>query len=329
MNKMLQKVLSSRRVRYLVVPGLCILYAIISAVLYASPVSVTSISQHRENTEQNGFPILLTQGESWSQNIKSNENNLGIVSIHFGNKKQIAYKEVDKIRFELRNIESKKLIYQNEYRADLLQSVKYFPVGFPRIPDSQNKEYTLIFTSLSGNNRNSVIVDPNNPMLLHYVYKKGEILKNTTSIINFVSKKLYYMFTDKIFMKGSVIYLTPLIIYGLFLLSFKSKIIFKYRKYLLLVFVLIDIFISNQWYFGNQLIILLVWILVIISGKLTSITTNVYAIILLLICFISQYFGLISISNNSAVWCYYFLVMGLIQSIYELHITNKVNRIKS
>lgn len=154
----------------------------------------------------------LLKDHSVITTFKSNNNNLGIISIAFDTHNQI---NNDYLEFKIRETNSDQWYYINKYKVDQFQNSKYFPFGFPEIKDSYGKEYQIEIKSLSGETGNSFIMITNKTFLSKYSFPKTYLLQNKKYIPVFIYKKIssyihHITNIEYLYMIGVVIFLNYL-----------------------------------------------------------------------------------------------------------------------
>lgn len=312
--------INSKWIQLAFVPLVLFLFGAITTFMQASPISATvlSINQKLESKSINSKEILL-KGEQFKGKFLSKDNNLGIISIRFTDKKFVDYDDVDKIEFQLIDATTNRIMYDNTYRADLLQSVDAFPFGFPVIKESKNKQFIFIITSLNGNKANGITVDSNDNIIqTHHIYTKGEIAGSISGLINFIQRKVGFVLSDNEILLTSLFHFTPLILYFFSLLVFKRARDYPYSiELLLLLTILLDVFIVKEVFGSMYFALLAVWVSLVIKHNLESSVTYSYAFILCMVSLCIQFLGFSEISQKAGVWGYYFLIIGTVQLIHQ------------
>lgn len=128
----------------------------------------------------------LFEEDNINAEFKSNNNNLGIISVLFTTHSPI---NDDYLQFKIKESGNSDWYYSNKYKVDQFQDYQYFPFGFPEIKDSKNKKYQIEIESLNGIVGNSVEVVNNAPFLSKYSFPKTYLLQNKNQIPSFVFNK--------------------------------------------------------------------------------------------------------------------------------------------
>jgi hypothetical protein len=260
----------------------------------------------------------IHKGKKINGVFESRENNLGILAIRFNTFIRI---NKDSLIFRIKEKNAKDWYYTGKYKVDQFQPNDFFTFGFPIIANSQNKSYIFQLESIKGERNDAVALSEIEPVALaKYQFTKAELLQNKAFLPVFIYKKIYYSFTDFNFFVSSLPFLLPLLFS---MLSMKSILkLSKDRKNLFLqIFTLtlfIYLFLSPLMVVNSNLIFLAFWIFLLLFIRLESSVSFLYALIFLCLTPILLLFKKDMIAENFAIWTYYFLVVGTIQSIYEL-----------
>lgn len=313
---------------YGIIPFLLFSFGAIATLFLVSPLSFSLLTYQRQpQVIQQPTNNVLTKGERFIERIYAEENNLGIIAIHFSNTNTVEYENEDQLEFILTDLTSNKVIYKNYYRSGLLTSSKYFPFGFPKIVDSKGKQYQITITSLKGNINNALTLDKNKRMnQISYDYSKDEIIGTPENIFSFLVKKYALIFADNQTLFIAFEYFMPFIFYSIFLAFNKRGSANPYTNELLLLFIILyDIFLIPQIYGIMLFGLLSIWVIFIIRHKLESSITYLFSGILFVIALLLQYFQFIMIANKASDWGYFFLVIGTVQLYKEIRNRDKEN----
>ncbi len=292
---------------------------------------------------------LLT-GDKVEGEFTAAENNLGIVAVRFTIFSRVPYKDEDKVVFRIKEKGAKDWYYQNNYRAGLIYDVPVFPFGFPKILDSQGKQYVFEIQSLEGNQRNAVAVSRREPVIISkYETSKAFLLSDKKEFVYFTLKKFNALKTAEV-LYVSFIFLLPLIIHFLLItpqgekvsgrfntfiysripkqIYSKSKILFDltYIKVfllsLLLVMILSDIFIFQITYAAVYIVLIGIWIY-ILAGEFKSKISFIVSGLFLVLSSTLYYIYYEHLAELTAAWAFLFLCAGLIHALIEYKNENK------
>jgi hypothetical protein len=127
-------------------------------------------------------PKQIFKGE-----INSRYNNLGLIFLKFS---EIKRSKGDVLNFRLKEINNPSWLYQAPIQIDQFQNEKPFPIGFPTINNSKNKNYVYEL-ELNGASDSSLIIEKNNTTaVVRYVYPKATLLGNTQHLKEFLFNKI-------------------------------------------------------------------------------------------------------------------------------------------
>ncbi len=222
----------------------------------------------------------LLPGKVASVVFTADENNLGSVGVKFNTDNRI---NDDILEFRLKEEAKTDWIYVNEYKTDQFQNNKFFPFGFPKIPDSKGTVYLFEIESLQGTEDNAVSLSKKTPIIeSRYQFALQEIASNPILLLRFFAKKIFYNLGMIDFWTSNILYLIPFFTY-LFYLIIGRKISGAYstiKDYLSLCLIFfIGIEIVNQ-------------IIRIAGGQITSLQTlnNIFLSLLISLAVITASF---------------------------------------
>lgn len=322
------------------VPVLLLLFWIGFSLFFTSKYSLTVLAiPHIKQHFTSYKTTELLKGQKLRANFYAQENNLGIVSVRFFNFQRISD---DRVIFRIKEKQQREWFYEHAYKVDQFQSDELFTFGFPIINNSKGNEYTFEIESVQGRKGNAIALsEVYPPFVTQYQFDKTALLANKSSIIPFTISKLYYLFTDRNLFIASLIYLLPLIFYVLLTwhVGLILSIAWKYYPYLrirnsksmimrgknayilvhiYLIMIVLLIFFMDQTNSYVQILLIALWIWLIKIYKFESNVSYFLSLIFLLLCPLMIFTGYEMIAQRSAIWAYFFLVMGTGVAIGEV-----------
>ena len=155
------------------------------------------------------------------------EDNLGIVAVKFDTGGESID---DRITFRIKE-KGKGWHYKNTYKTDQFQNNKFFPFGFPKLENSQEKEFIFELIIVGQEPDKAVAVSSKKPNLqTKYKFSSRTFQEDKPALLRFIYKKLFYQIKRTSFLAICSVFLIPLLIYRLFLfylyLSPKRRIYF-------------------------------------------------------------------------------------------------------
>lgn len=323
----LKSIYNLKVVKWILIPFLLILLWIATSLFINSYKSFTVLEiAHYKNKNDNFKVDQISRGQSIEGVFRASENNLGIISVRFGEVPKTDLEIEDELLFQLKEVGSSKIIYQNKYKSGTLKSYEFFPFGFGQIKNSKGKTYDFKITSLKGNDYNVISISKENPIYItKYKFSKDEVFKTPKSILLYFIKKFTAFVTnsDKVF--SSLIFLLPFIFYASRLV-FQKEYKINLKTFLsgqnitqALVAVLIVSYIVLFKFINTGFMLGLVgiWVYTIIMTKSKSLVTFCFSFAIIVLAIFSIYLKLnISVDNASAI-AYFLLLFGFIQSITE------------
>ncbi len=115
----------------------------------------TVINEESQNTALHLSTQPLTHGKVITKTFSASEDNLGIVLVRFNTFERI---NTDQVTFRIKETDSSAWQYQHTVNTNQFQDNTYFTFGFPPIPKSKGKSYTIELTSLHGTPHNAVAI---------------------------------------------------------------------------------------------------------------------------------------------------------------------------
>ena len=170
-------------------------------------------------------PIDLYQNTTAQGSFKATHNHLGIIGVKFDTHQRI---NDDYLQFRIREKGQQNWLYTSKYKVDQFQNNKYFPFGFPKIENSQDRVYEIEIKSLSGKDHNYLTLSPfSDDFIIKYNFTKKYLQDNKNEIPYFLICKLF-SFTKHISLSSwAIIFFSPAILF-IFLGTKFGKSFIKY-----------------------------------------------------------------------------------------------------
>lgn len=295
----------------------------ISALLFNNKLSF-SVILHKEAqvAVKQITSEKLHKGDKIKGEFRAKENYLGLILLKFDNYVKQDYNSEDTLIFKIRQKGDSDWYFTNKYKSGILVDNSLFPFGFPVINESKDKIYVFEVESLSGNDKNSVGINKDNPILITgYQFPRNEIFSSNNTTSNYLIKKTIYSFTNTDFLLSSVVFLLPLIIFFLiYVMTYywkRIKHIGQVTLGILIVFILSDIFIIKDVYLGILMSLILGWIYILVKLKISSKINFIIALILILFWALLILFNINEFQNKINIWVYTFLAIGIGHAVFE------------
>jgi hypothetical protein len=337
----MKKISFNRFLTFAIIPFLLLLLWLALSLFFASKYSFSVIySAYGKGDFVSLKTDELLAKQKVSAKFKAKENNLGIISVRFKTFRRI---NNDKVIFRLKEVGRKDWFYQHTYKVDQFQDNDYFTFGFPIILDSEGKTYYYEIESTKGKKGDAVSISTTPPVFIaQYQFSKQHLFANKTMIPAFFIKKIAYSFSDINFVVSSLVYLLPFIFYifwcylarPLIEINFKPylKVVlrnwsiqlgnYSREKYMLFyiyfIAILILVFFMNVTNNYTYLTLIGSWILLIVIYRFESSVSYLLGLFFLLLCPVLFILNQEAIAENAAIWAYFFLVIGTMETIVEL-----------
>lgn len=329
--RLIKNISIKKYVYYFLIPSLLLFLWISLSIIYNSYAAISVLTYPDNN---NTYKIEdhikeIYRGETIHGEFKANENNLGIVSVRFNTFARI---NDDVLIYKIKEKDAKRGYYEYTYKVDQFQPDELFTFGFPIIKESKNKTYEFSLTSTKGRLKNAVAISPIDPIVVtKYQFTKSELLSDKKLFITHFWKKFLNSFSSIDFFVSSLVYLLPFVLYIFwfyqikpFLISFSVKHPeFKYIiKFNLVVAYILGLIIVNIFFVRqlssdiSTLILIVSWIIISKRYSLKSNITFLLALCFLLLIPLFSILNLLDIAERSAVWLYYFLIVGIFQQYF-------------
>lgn len=312
---------------YFLVPILLIFFGILVPIVLNSHSALTVVVVNYNKEVFTPFKSgEIHEKEIVNGEFFSKENNLGIVAIRFNTFHRI---NDDVIIFKIKEKGKSGWYYSGKYKVDQFQPDDFFTFGFPIINDSKGKSYFFEIESTQGKYFNAVAISDIEPNFqAKYQFSRAELFRDKFKIFELIYKKIFYSFTDPSFIFSSFPFFLPLLFYLASLRYF--KIIFKNRfpLYLYTFSLIIFTYLLFPFLFSNvtSLFLILFWIFLVYVNKFDSSVSFLYSVFSLVISLFTYLLKQELIADNFAIWTFFFLVIGTVQSIVLKN--NKVYHIK-
>lgn len=275
----------------------------------------------------------LKGGDVVRGEFRSRDNNMGGLLLRFNEFARVDFNLQDVLIIKIKEKNNPDWYYVKDYRTDMLRDTLLFPVGFPIIPSSKDKTYVFEIQSLYGNNTNSVSLSTTEPVLstLHQTPRQY-ITKNPFSFLSYTIRKVFNSFSNIDFVLSSLVFSAPIVFYLLVLFDFKSTS--KGAKSFIipistLFFVMLDILVLKNIFTGVLVILVALWLFSIRRNKLPSFVSFSTAFIFVFAWAMLVAFDFRKLDNKLNVWVYTFLLIGVIQLVFEEKNQKKIGGFKS
>jgi hypothetical protein len=213
-----EKVLQSFFPKWVLFPGLLLLFGLglsFYSVLKRGDNPGILNYYHSKEVFNNFTTEPLYKGEYVEAEINAKADNLGIVAVRFNT---YSRNNTDELLFRIKEKNSNNWYYENTYDTGTFLDGEYFTFGFPRIKESNGKQYIFELYSLQGEEGDSVsLVDRKLQVETRYQYTKRELTRDKKNLIDFITKKFLLVIRDPGFWIAAFYYFIPLFIYFAFL----------------------------------------------------------------------------------------------------------------
>lgn len=282
-------------------------------------VSFSTVSHVESKSGIESPQRIFTKGDKAEGKFKAVEQRLGILEIRFDKYNGVNYTGNDVLMFRIKEDGARDWFYQNVYSINEFEKTFLLPFGFPIAENSKDKQYDFEIESLSGNGINSVRISKTEPVFLSvYQFPKREIL-SPSLFIHFLYTKTVFSLENIDFWFSSVLYFIPFLFYILWVVvRNRINMAGRFLAYLSILFVFLDSFLIAGSHTGIILFIMGTWIAIIFIYKLESSVTFLISLLLFIIVTFLVLFKTTLGAEKLQVYIYAFLVLGVIQSVYEL-----------
>lgn len=253
-------------------------------------------------------------------NFFSPEDHLGAVIIPFDNNLRFPK---GNLTFKIKEAGSDKWYYSVVIDMQQFVGLPRYPFGFLPIKNSQSKTFEIELGIKEHESSNHFIFDLRNQSLsTYYQYDKSTLIKDKDTLIQFLFKKYYYSLLHNNLKLVVPIFGLPLFIFLLGLVKNNAPLYSFFTNPILITFGFLIIIIMTSIMFSpvSDLVILLVtigWLIYNYNFKVKSIFSFSVSVILQLLNIYLTYFLKYNLIENISIWSFAFLVVGLIQTIYQ------------
>jgi hypothetical protein len=152
-----------------------------------SPTIIIENSSFKTQT-----PLDLFQNSSAQGTFTANHDHLGIIGMKFDTHWNVNNYY---LQFSLKEKGQSVWLYTAKYKVDQFRRDKYFPFGFPEIPNSKGKTYEIEIKSLSGHDNDYLTLSPfSDNFITKYNFTKNYLLANKKDIPSYLlNKSLSYL----------------------------------------------------------------------------------------------------------------------------------------
>ncbi|HYK07929.1 MAG TPA: hypothetical protein VEW42_00345 [Candidatus Eisenbacteria bacterium] len=335
---------------WLVVPVL-LFFIWFAGALFANPQGgFTTLIYPHSNKEYTHLPKdnILLKGTKVIGEFVSQEDNLGIVTIHVSRSLVAQPDEPLYLKFHIKEVGTQNWYYENIYNVGSLREDESIVFGFPKIGSSKGKIYEFELLSLNGDKTNAIaIINGHDSFVTRYIFSKKEISGKKLYMV-MPYKKIVSVFMYPQVLLSTSIFILPLVYYILFMLLYTSRHIafflsqlsgktlkgvgvgskntnFLLQNYLkrsflgsfTITLITADIFLLQSIYYGIALGLLGFWIIAIVKDKISLKISLLFALLFLLLSELDIVLGNIAQENKTSMWAYFFLVIAVAQIIWR------------
>lgn len=156
--------------------------------IYANKTSFLTLTYNYPNDSFTNFQEgEILAGSKITAEIKSLDNNLGIVGVRFLANGKVSS---DSFIFRLKEKGTGSWYYVNTYEARKFGGYEIFPFGFPIIENSKDKKYYIELESLKGKVGKAAFVSKKEPAIVTiHKFTKNKLVNNKKELVIFLFKK--------------------------------------------------------------------------------------------------------------------------------------------
>jgi hypothetical protein len=295
-------------------------------VLFSAGITVSmlfnDISISVISNDYNSREILLLKKKSIQYNnpvivdFKASEDNLGIISLRFFKpSKRLSFENQDTIKYEVVDIAAGKIVYSAYFKSGLVSDMPFLPLGIPLQPESKNKLYRLVLSSQQYKSNDILTMSNSQPIIsTSYKFSRQEILS-----VNFLYKKILNGFRNLHATLYTLSFLFPFVIFILWKIYRKPKMLFYIYIGLFIFFLVFDVFYIPDINLLLQLQLTLVWVILMQLLKVDSVMSYRLSFITFIFSFVYIVIGKENYLEFSKfhIWSFIFLLIGVFFSIFE------------
>lgn len=301
--------------RWILVPLIFLLTALfLSTIFFFNSDINPNILSHNESVSN-----IIKKNNIISGKFKASNNYLGIISLRF-NKENLSGNSL----FKIKNILDDDWYHTATISAEQYSTLPFYSFGFPVIEKSKNQTYKFEIKLFSGNR--GLSLSKQEPVFASvYAYPKEMLLGNLGLLKDFAQKKISYYSGTKDYWKVFLIYSLPLLLYLLYISIFhryfKIKILKKLARptiVIAIIAMMIDIFVIRKYADSTTIWLTLLWTAGVIAYRLDPRFSFGLVLVFLTTCPFLLVGNMDWIAEKSAIWTYMMLVVGTVQSIFEI-----------
>lgn len=327
---------------------------IAAMVLFNNSTSLSTLPvDHTSGLDNKSKTGRILKGEKVRAVFIAAENNLGIISVRLKNYNKWNIDE-DEIVFRIKEEGDRKWYYERAYGGGNFRTLTLYPFGFPTIVSSKNKKYIVEIISQRGTGDNSLTFNPNHPAIVgSYQFSKAVLVSNKTVFLHFVAQKITFSLSNPISILIIALSFSPFLTYLIFknVIEVGAKRIMKQLKgnervqkghkllathiitlntfsviFLLYLIILIPIFLFTgvNGYLLSYTMFL--WVLGVWFYKLPSVISFFSSIFMLGLTIIFLTINKPLLADESSIWVFLFLLIGLVHAWIELRDEKKLGR---
>lgn len=332
----IKKLYGRKIIKWVLIPFILLTFWFLLSLILITEKSFSVLQYQHDNNGNNTFSEKrLLKGEKIKGEFTASEDNLGIISVRFGNVPQVSFNNQSRILFKIKEKTATSWFYTNTYRSGLIRPNRFTTLGFIPIQNSRDKVYTFEITSLNGNSKNAIQVSSRNPVYLSmYKFTKDDIFKNKESMWKFSANMVYAFFANIDVLIESSIFLLPFIFYMTWIgivhdqVRFRDKNgkhiiplilsrLYKKRKkiftYLVILGICADVLLFQIPVAGIIIGLSGLWVFVVYVNNYQVNKTFIFAFILISLAVIATYFKFPLSIDIVTTYAYIFIIIGLMQ----------------
>lgn len=329
----IKKLYKRKMIKWILIPSILLTFWFLLSLIFSTEKSFSVLQYQHDNNDNSTFSEKkLLKGEKIKGEFTAFEDNLGIISVRFGNVPQVSFNNQNRIIFKIKEKGKKDWYYANTYRSGLIRPYHFTTLGFIPIQNSKGRVYVFEITSLNGNSNNAIQVSGSNPVYLSmYKFTRNDIFKNKESTWKFTTNMVYAFFANIDVLIESSIFLLPFIFYMTWIgihVQFRDKNskriiplilsgLYRKRKkiftYLVILCICADVLLFPISVAGIILGLSGLWAFAVYVNKFQVNKTFIVAFIFIFISVIITYFNQPLFVDKLTTYAYIFVILGLMQ----------------
>ncbi len=307
-------------ITYLVIPVFLFVVGVVLSLFFGT-ISFSTLSfVHSKDVIRVNPGRIMYKADKIIGQFKAVEPHLGIIQVRLDRSNSVSFKGEDALDFKIKGHDSNSWLSEKLYYINDFDKSFILPLGFPVQDDSQGKTYDFEIESIYGNGANSVKLSSREPVVQSvYKYQKTDILSSPISLVKFIVTKILFSINNVDFLFAAVLYFIPLLFYLLLIfvgvkLNFIKKLIFCF----VLILICFDSFVVLQYSTGVIIGILGLWVICLFIYELESTASYLASALLVSLLLLLILFKIQNGQDKLAIYIYTFLIIGILQSLYEL-----------